>query len=66
MQKVITKEVKFKDGFGKIHAISTGTVSVKKSFKYAKGGGMLSKINFMIDKEYTEPLPHLGLGYPTP
>jgi glyoxylase-like metal-dependent hydrolase (beta-lactamase superfamily II) len=57
MQKIISKEVKFKDGFGKIHAISTGTVSVKKNFKQAKGGSMLSKINFMMDKEYTEPLP---------
>jgi len=57
MQKIITKEVRFKDGFGKIHALSTGTVSVKKGFKYAKGGSMLSKINFMLDKEYTEQLP---------
>src|SRR5574337_1660277 len=57
MQKITSKEVKFRDGFGKIHAITTGTVSVKKSFKHAKGGSMLSKINFMMDKEYTEPLP---------
>lgn len=57
MQKIITKEVKFKDGFGKIPAISTGTVSVKKGFKHAKGGSLLSKVNFVMDKEYTEPLP---------
>lgn len=57
MQNIISKELKFKDGFGKIHAISTGTVSVKRKFKYASGGSMLSKINFMLDKEYTEPLP---------
>lgn len=57
MQKIISKDVKFRDGFGKIHAISTGTVSVKKRFKHAKGGSTLSKINFILDKEFTEPLP---------
>jgi glyoxylase-like metal-dependent hydrolase (beta-lactamase superfamily II) len=57
MQKIISKEVKFKDGVGTIHAISTGTVSVKKRFKFAKGGNILSKINFMMDKAFTEPFP---------
>ena len=57
MQKIVSKEVKFRDGFGKIHAISTGTVSVKNSFKHAKGGSLLSKVNFLFDKEYTAPLP---------
>lgn len=57
MQKTISKQVKFKDGFGKIHAISTGTVSVKRKFKYAKGGSTLSKMNFIMDREYTDPLP---------
>lgn len=57
MQKIIRKEVKFRDGFGKIHAISTGRVSVKKGFKYAKGASILSKFNFILDKKFTEPLP---------
>ena len=57
MQKIVSKEVKFKEGLGRIHAICTGTVSVKKNFKQAKGGTLLSKVNFILDKKYSDPLP---------
>ena len=57
MQTITTQEVRFRDGSGKIHAICTGTVAVKKRFKEASGGRIVSKIRFVIDQEFTEPLP---------
>ncbi|MEM6345747.1 MAG: N-acyl homoserine lactonase family protein [Bacteroidota bacterium] len=40
----------------KIHAISTGTVSVKANFKHKKGAGLISKLN-LFRGPMTEPLP---------
>jgi N-acyl homoserine lactone hydrolase len=41
----------------KIHALCTGTVAVKKSFKTKKGRGGLSKLSILFDQYYTEYLP---------
>jgi len=57
MKRSYTKEITFKDGPGKLHAFTTGTVSVKKRFKTAKGGPLLSKLNFVLDSDFTEELP---------
>ncbi len=57
MKRSYTRAVTFNDGPGKIHAFTTGTVSVKKRFKTAKGGQLLSKLNFVLDSDFTEELP---------
>jgi len=57
MKRSFTKPVTFNDGPGKIHAFTTGTVSVKKRFRTAKGGPLLSKLNFILDSDFTEELP---------
>lgn len=41
----------------KVHAISTGSISVKKNFMVKKGPGLLSKVNIKFGKEYTPFLP---------
>lgn len=50
-------DVQFADGPGKIHAISTGQVQVKKGFRDAKGGPLTSKIRFLMEKAFTEWMP---------
>lgn len=41
----------------KIHAIQTGTVSIKKVQRHGKGKGLMRQLNTMISREWTEPLP---------
>jgi N-acyl homoserine lactone hydrolase len=41
----------------KVHAISTGSISVKKNFMIRKGPGPISKLNILLGKEYTSYLP---------
>jgi len=41
----------------KVHAISTGSISVKKNFMIKKGAGLISKVNIKLGKEYTPFLP---------
>ena len=41
----------------KIHAISTGKVAVRPSFKKKKGPGLLAKLNIFLDKRFTDFLP---------
>ncbi|MBK9358259.1 MAG: N-acyl homoserine lactonase family protein [Bacteroidales bacterium] len=53
----VTTSVKLKGKEIKIHAISVGTVAVKKNFKTKKGVGSLSKINILLDRFYTDYLP---------
>jgi N-acyl homoserine lactone hydrolase len=57
MQKVLSKSIDFNDGPGKLHLFSTGTVSVKRKFKTAQGGEVLSKLNFFMDKTFETDLP---------
>jgi N-acyl homoserine lactone hydrolase len=53
----VTTTVKLKGKDVKVHALSVGTVAVKKNFKTKNGAGFLSKINILLGKEYTEYLP---------
>ncbi len=57
MRKSVSQEVQFAEGSGAIHGFSTGMVSVKSKFKTAKGGQLLSKINFLLDKQWTAFMP---------
>jgi N-acyl homoserine lactone hydrolase len=41
----------------KIHAISTGAVAVKTKFRAGQGKGTIAKINFLLDKNFTEWMP---------
>lgn len=41
----------------RIHALSTGTVSIKSSQRQGKGPGLLRVVNMLRDKDWTEPLP---------
>ncbi len=40
-----------------LHGFSTGFVSVKSTFKTAKGGQQISKLHFLLDKKWTPWLP---------
>ena len=53
----VTTTVNLKGKEVKVHALSIGTVAVKKNFKTKNGIGSLSKINILLGKEYTEYLP---------
>jgi len=53
----VTTTVKLKGKDVKVHALSIGTVAVKKNFKTKNGAGFLSKMNILLGKEYTEYLP---------
>ena len=57
MRKALWKKVQFEEGEGIIHGFTTGLVSVKSRFRTAKGGQLVSKINFLLDKEWTEFMP---------
>jgi N-acyl homoserine lactone hydrolase len=48
---------KIKDTRVKIHAISTGAVSVKTKFRDSSKKGLLAKLDFIFDKTFTEWLP---------
>ncbi|BDD03333.1 MBL fold metallo-hydrolase [Aureibacter tunicatorum] len=52
-----TQDFKFNDGWGKIHAISTGTVSVKEAFRSTKKNQWTSKLEFILQNKFTAPLP---------
>lgn len=41
----------------KVHALCTGTVSVKQNFRKRKGIGPMSKFNILLGNRYTEYLP---------
>lgn len=41
----------------KVHAISTGYVSVKKRFRESRYKGIFALLDFLIDKEFTEWMP---------
>lgn len=41
----------------KVHAVSTGTVAVKRNFMTRRGPGIFSKVNIILDSHYTEYLP---------
>lgn len=41
----------------RIHALSTGTVSIKASQRQGEGRGLLRVVNTLRDKNWTEPLP---------
>ena len=50
-------EVSIKGARVKIHAISTGMVSVKTRFRESSKKGMLAKLDFIFDKKFTEWMP---------
>ncbi|HEY9364447.1 MAG TPA: N-acyl homoserine lactonase family protein [Chitinophagaceae bacterium] len=53
----ITTVVKLKGKEVKIHALCTGTVAVKTSFRTKKGAGPFAKLNILFDKQFTAYLP---------
>lgn len=55
-QKISTT-VKLKGQDVKVHGLCVGTVAVKTNFKTKNGIGFLSKINILLDKNYTEYMP---------
>lgn len=55
--KTYSKSIKFKEGDGFLHGFTTGMVKVKSGFKTAKGGALRSKINFLLQNEWTDFLP---------
>ena len=57
MKHSFSQPVRFKEGDGYLHGFSTGLVSVKPSFRTAKGGQYLSKLNFLLDQSWTEFMP---------
>lgn len=57
MQRTYSKSIKFKEGDGFLHGFSTGAVKVKSKYRTAVGGLFTSKINFLLDNEWTEYLP---------
>jgi len=57
MKRAFSKSIKFKEGDGFLHGFSTGKVKVKSRFQTAKGNTFTSKINFLLDKNWTEYMP---------
>lgn len=49
--------VQFADGPGLLHGFTTGYVQVKAGFKTAKGGPLLSKVNFLLGRHFTDWMP---------
>ena len=41
----------------KIHALSTGSVRIKRAMEYGRGPGPLRQLNTLLDREFTESLP---------
>ncbi|HEX8996130.1 MAG TPA: N-acyl homoserine lactonase family protein [Ktedonobacterales bacterium] len=41
----------------RIHAIQTGTVAITQSWRRGKGPGALRRLNTLLDRRWTEPLP---------
>lgn len=57
MTRTFSKPVKFKEGDGFLHGFTTGMVKVKTKFRTAKGNAITSKLNFLLDKQWTEYMP---------
>lgn len=53
----ITTTVKLKGTDVSVHGLCTGTVAVKTAFRTKRGNGILSKLNILLDKEFTEFMP---------
>ena len=53
----VSTTVKLKGKDVKIHALSTGTVAVKRHFRTKNGVGELAKINILLGSHYTEYMP---------
>lgn len=53
----VTSTVHSKGKAIRIHAFSTGTVAVTRSFRTRKGKGLLSKLNVLLDTQFTEFMP---------
>ena len=41
----------------KVHAISTGTVTITRNWQVGKGQGLTRLVNTLLDRNFTEPLP---------
>ena len=41
----------------RIHAIQTGTVAITQSWRRGKGHGLIRRLNTLLDRRWTEPLP---------
>lgn len=41
----------------RIHAIQTGTVAITQSWRRGKGHGSIRRLNTLLDRQWTEPLP---------
>ncbi|HEX9036826.1 MAG TPA: N-acyl homoserine lactonase family protein [Ktedonobacterales bacterium] len=41
----------------RIHAIQTGTVAITQSWRQGRGHGALRRLNTLLDRRWTEPLP---------
>lgn len=57
MIETFSRPIKFKEGDGILHGFTTGKVKVKSKFRTAKGNVITSKINFLLDKQWTEYMP---------
>lgn len=57
MTQTFSKPIKFIEGDGIIHGFSTGMVKVKSKFRTAKGNALTSKMNFLLDNQWTEYMP---------
>lgn len=53
----VTRIVKLRGQEIKIHALCTGTVAIKNSFKKKSAWGPFAKANILLDPHYTEYLP---------
>ena len=54
---IITKALTINNEPIKIHAISTGEVSVKSKFRETKSKGIFAALSFLLDKNFTEWMP---------
>jgi len=53
----VTTELKLHGRAIKVHALCTGAVAVKRAFRTQKGVGPFSKLNILLDNQYTDYLP---------
>lgn len=54
---IVTTLVHSKGKEVKIHAFSTGSVAVTRSFRTQRGIGMVSKLNILLDTHFTNYMP---------
>ncbi|WKN43441.1 N-acyl homoserine lactonase family protein [Tunicatimonas pelagia] len=57
MTHTLSKPIRFKEGDGALHGFTTGRVKVKSKFRTAQGNAFTSKINFLLDRQFTEYMP---------